>query len=102
MAQSEVKNGVAAEATAPVVSFTGMKPQFLVEAPKADDAVKFYKAAFGAEEVRRACDTKRKAEQDQPFIRYAELKLAGFTILVSDYSHSYDYFYPYFLIIFFL
>lgn len=86
MAQQEVQNGgaekVAAEAA---VSFTAVKPQLFVEAPKASDAVSFYKAAFGAEEVGRTLHPKRKAEQDVPLVLSAELKLAGgFSILISD------------------
>ena len=85
MAQQEVQNGGAEKATAvATVAFTAVKPQFLVEAPKANDAVQFYKAAFGAEEVGRTMHPKRKAEQETPLILSAELKLAGSTILVSD------------------
>ncbi|XP_028772940.1 uncharacterized protein At5g48480-like [Neltuma alba] len=83
MAQPEVQNG-GAEKAATVVSFSAVKPQILVEAPKANDAVQFYKAAFGAEEVGRTTHPKRKAEQELPLILSAELKLAGVTILVSD------------------
>lgn len=85
MAQQEVQNGGAEKAAAAsTVSFTAVKPQLLVEAPKANDAVQFYKAAFGAEEVGRTVHPKRKAEQEHPLILSAELKLAGSTILVSD------------------
>ncbi|XP_054784579.1 uncharacterized protein At5g48480 [Prosopis cineraria] len=84
MAQQEVQNGGAEKAAVDAVSFTAVKPQLLVEAPKANDAVQFYKAAFGAEEVGRTTHPKRKAEQELPLILSAELKLAGFTILVSD------------------
>ncbi|KAI9120046.1 hypothetical protein K1719_009015 [Acacia pycnantha] len=85
MAQQEVQNG-GAEKVAAAVSFTAVKPQILVESPKANDAVQFYKAAFGAEEVGRTTHPKRKAEQELPLILSAELKLAGFTFLVSDLS----------------
>ncbi|PON65963.1 Glyoxalase-like domain containing protein [Trema orientale] len=89
MAQQEVQNGgaekVAAEGVA-TVAFTAVKPQLLVEAPKANDAVLFYKAAFGAEEVGRTVYPKRKAEQENPLILSAELKLAGSTIIVSDHA----------------
>lgn len=83
MAQQEVQNG-GAEKVAEAVAFTAVKPQLLVEAPKASDAVQFYKAAFGAEEAGRTLHSKRKAEQELPLILSAELKLAGSTILVSD------------------
>ncbi|KAF4370355.1 hypothetical protein CsatB_024794 [Cannabis sativa] len=89
MAQQEVQNGggVEKDAAAPAVStvtFTAVKPQISVEAPKANDAVQFYKAAFGAEEVGRTMHSKRKAEQETPLILSAELSLAGSTVLVSD------------------
>ncbi|XAR60895.1 hypothetical protein NMG60_11034436 [Bertholletia excelsa] len=66
------------------VTFTAMKPQVFVEAPKANDAVQFYKAAFGAEEGDRTMHPKRKAEQEQPLVLSAELKFGSFSILVSD------------------
>ena len=84
MAQQEVSNGGAEKGAASPVSFTAVKPQLLVEAPKANDAVQFYKAAFGAEELGRAMHPKRKAEQEVPLILSAQLKLGGSTILVSD------------------
>lgn len=89
-AQQEVQNGGGAEKVADVVSFTAVKPQLFVEAPKANDAVQFYKAAFGAEEVSRTVHPKRKAEQELPLVLSAELKLAGFTILVSDRADDSD------------
>ncbi|XWS76004.1 hypothetical protein CRYUN_Cryun01aG0140300 [Craigia yunnanensis] len=84
MAQQEVKNGVVEKAAA--VKFTAMKPQLMVEAPKAVDAVQFYKTAFGAVEAGRTVYPKRKAEQDLPHILSAQIELAGSTILVSDIS----------------
>ncbi|KAF7825876.1 Glyoxalase-like domain containing protein [Senna tora] len=85
MAQQEVQNGGAEKvASAGAVTFTAVKPQLLVEAPKANDAVQFYKAAFGAEEVGRSLHPKRKAEQETPLVLSAELQLGGFTIFVSD------------------
>ncbi|XP_024040623.1 uncharacterized protein At5g48480-like [Citrus clementina] len=62
----EVQNGAAPAKTAVPAStanFTGMKPQLLVEAPKATDVVQFYKTAFGALEIGCSMETKRKAEQ---------------------------------------
>lgn len=84
MAEVEVQNGGAAEKAAPALEFTAVKPQLLVEAPKANDAVQFYKSVFGAVEAGRTSHPKRKAEQETPLILSAELKLAGSTILVSD------------------
>ena len=89
-AQQEVQNGGGAEKVADVVSFTAVKPQLFVVAPKANDAVQFYKTAFGAEEVSRTVHPKRKAEQELPLVLSAELKLAGFTILVSDLADGAD------------
>ncbi|XP_057437168.1 uncharacterized protein At5g48480 [Lotus japonicus] len=86
MAQQDAQNGGSEKnnAAAAVVSFVAVKPQLLVEAPKANDAVLFYKAAFGAEEVSRALNPKRKADHELPLILSAELKIAGSSILVSD------------------
>ncbi|PIN06500.1 hypothetical protein CDL12_20955 [Handroanthus impetiginosus] len=66
------------------VVFAAVKPWLVVEAPKGNDAVQFYKAAFGAEEVSRVNHSKRKAEQDLPLLLSAELKLGPSTIVVSD------------------
>lgn len=82
MAQEEVQNGGAEKAT--LVKFSAMKPQLMVEAPKAADAVQFYKTAFGAVEAGRSVYPKRKADQELPHILSAELELAGSTIVVSD------------------
>ena len=49
-------------------------------------AVLFYKAAFGAEEVNRVMYPKRKAEQELPLLRSAELKVGSSSILVSDFT----------------
>ncbi|XAR58782.1 hypothetical protein NMG60_11014317 [Bertholletia excelsa] len=83
MAQ-EVQNGEAQNGCSKAVTFSAVKPQLFVEAPKASDAVKFYKAAFGAEEVSRTVHPKRKADQELPHILSAELKLGSYSILVSD------------------
>lgn len=88
MAQQEVQNGGAEKVAAAAVSVTAVKPQLLVEAPKANDAVLFYKAAFGAEEVGRIMHPKRKAEHELPLILSAELKIGGSTILVSDLAED--------------
>nr|XP_043621049.1 uncharacterized protein At5g48480-like [Erigeron canadensis] len=76
-------NNGAAEKT---VTFTAVKPQVFVEASKANDAVSFYKAAFGAEEVNRVTNPKRKADQELPVLVSAEIKLAGSSFIVSDLS----------------
>ncbi|GMH30976.1 hypothetical protein Nepgr_032819 [Nepenthes gracilis] len=81
----EVHNG-AENGGAKAVSFSAFKPQLFVQAPKAADAVQFYKAAFGAEEVSRTMHPKRKAEQDQPLVLSAELKLCSSIFSVSDIS----------------
>ncbi|KAL4354056.1 hypothetical protein GQ457_06G027970 [Hibiscus cannabinus] len=83
---AEVQNG-GAEKVSPV-KFTAVKPQLLVEAPKAADAVQFYKSAFGAVEVGRTLHPKRKAEQELPHILSAQLELAGSIILVSDVAEN--------------
>ncbi|MEI4867204.1 hypothetical protein, partial [Klebsiella pneumoniae] len=48
-----VNNGESQNGNSKVVTFSALKPQLFVEAPKASDAVLFYKEAFGAEEVNR-------------------------------------------------
>ncbi|KAJ1427882.1 Vicinal oxygen chelate [Sesbania bispinosa] len=88
MAQPEVQNGETEKVAAAAVSFSAVKPRLFVEAPKANDAVSFYKAAFGAEEVGRTLHPKRKAEQELPLVLSAELKISGFSILVSDLTHD--------------
>ncbi|CAL0328187.1 unnamed protein product [Lupinus luteus] len=86
MAQQDAQNGGSenAGAVAATVSFSALKPQLFVEAPKANDAVLFYKSAFGAEEVSRSLNPKRKAEHELPLILSAELKIGGSSILVAD------------------
>ncbi|XP_051134626.1 uncharacterized protein At5g48480 [Andrographis paniculata] len=76
------ENGV--EVAAPAVVFSAVKPWLVVEAPKAQEAVRFYKAAFGAEEVSRVNHPKRKAEQEQPLVLSAELKIGGSVVVVAD------------------
>ncbi|KAJ8899392.1 hypothetical protein K2173_018366 [Erythroxylum novogranatense] len=82
MAQQEAQNGSSQ------VVFTAVKPQLLVEAPKASDAVQFNKAAFGAVETGRTTHPKRKADQELPHIISAQLQLAGCTLVVSDYCED--------------
>ncbi|RWV78952.1 hypothetical protein GW17_00059988 [Ensete ventricosum] len=66
------------------VALLGFKPQLVVPGMKAEAAVRFYKAAFGAEEIGRVAHPKRKAEQECPLILSAELKIGSSLILVSD------------------
>ncbi|GKB15471.1 glyoxalase-like domain protein [Tanacetum coccineum] len=66
------------------VTFTAMKAQVFVESSKVDDAVSFYKNAFGAEEVTRVNHPKRKADQDVPLVVSAEVKIGSMTVVVSD------------------
>ncbi|KAA0063311.1 hypothetical protein IC582_007245 [Cucumis melo] len=80
MAESDVQNGVVEKP----LSFKAFKPQLLLEAPKATDAVDFYKAAFGAEELNRTLHPKRKAEQETPAILSVELRVSDFSLLVSN------------------
>ncbi|CAN6446958.1 unnamed protein product [Victoria cruziana] len=78
-------NGSAAEngsLKAPV--FSALRPKLVVQSPKAADAVAFYKAAFGAEEVERSNHPKRKAEQDLPLILFSRLRLGPVELLVAD------------------
>ncbi|KAK9059479.1 hypothetical protein SSX86_020181 [Deinandra increscens subsp. villosa] len=77
-------NGASAEKKA--VVFTALKPQLFVESSKASDAVAFYKAAFGAEELNRVSHPKRKADQELPLLLSAEIKLGSTSILISDLS----------------
>ncbi|MFS7944974.1 putative glyoxalase/Bleomycin resistance protein/Dihydroxybiphenyl dioxygenase [Helianthus anomalus] len=84
---TEVTNGVDHNgAENKTVTFTAVKPQLFVEASKANDAVSFYKSAFGAEEVNRVTCSKRKADQEVPLLLSAEIKLGDTSIIVSDVS----------------
>ncbi|KAJ1379314.1 Glyoxalase/Bleomycin resistance protein/Dihydroxybiphenyl dioxygenase [Sesbania bispinosa] len=83
-----VENGEAEKVAAVVVLFSSVKPRLSMEAPKANDVVSFYKAAFGAEEVGRTLHPKRKAKQELPLVLSAEQKIGGFSILVSDLTHD--------------
>lgn len=88
MAEEAVKNGDAHDVSK-TVSFSAFKPQMFVEEGKVGDAVHFYKAAFGAQEVNHVTQTKRKADQELPLVVSAELKLGSTIFLVSDLSdHS--------------
>ncbi|XP_076950981.1 uncharacterized protein At5g48480-like [Bidens hawaiensis] len=87
MATTECTNESAAvEKSNTTVTFTAMKPQLFVESSKANDAVAFYKSAFGAEEMSRVSHPKRKADQELPLLLSAEIKLGNTTFIVSDLS----------------
>ncbi|KAJ9548823.1 hypothetical protein OSB04_021366 [Centaurea solstitialis] len=83
-AAGEVNGAAAAAAVEKAVTFSALKPQLFVESSKAADAVAFYKAAFGAEEVNRVSHPKRKADQELPILLSAEIKLGNASILISD------------------
>ncbi|KAJ4795062.1 Glyoxalase/bleomycin resistance protein/dioxygenase [Rhynchospora pubera] len=73
----EATNGASAG-----VAISGVFVQVSVPASKAEEAVTFYKAAFGAEEVRRSSCSKRKADQEQPALLCAELKIGSASFLI--------------------
>ncbi|GLJ26889.1 hypothetical protein SUGI_0526000 [Cryptomeria japonica] len=85
MAQEEngKQNGGAVVAKAAPV-FSALRPHLIVEAPKAADAIQFYKRAFGAEEVAKSLHPKRKAEQELPLILHAHLKFGAAEVMVCD------------------
>ncbi|KAL9271546.1 hypothetical protein AKJ16_DCAP22889 [Drosera capensis] len=78
----EGNNGTAGEAKAAV--FSALKTQLLVS--KVGDAVEFLKSAYGAEEVGRIVHLKRKAEQDEPLVVSAEMKIGEsvFSVVAAD------------------
>ncbi|TQD78903.1 hypothetical protein C1H46_035533 [Malus baccata] len=86
MEEQKVQKGVAAEKVAPVspISVTECYPRLSIKAPKGEDAIKFYETIFGAVELERESDLKRKADQERPFIYNAKLKLGSFTFLVTE------------------
>lgn len=84
MAQEGAENGAMAAAAC----IAGFKAQLVVPAMKADEAVNFYKVAFGAEELKRASHPKRKAEQELPSILCAELKIGSSSLLVCDQTED--------------
>lgn len=69
-------------------TFSAMKTQLFIKATKANDAVEFYKAAFGAEEINRVTRPKRKADQELPLVISAELKIGDSIFVVSDDSSA--------------
>ncbi|KAK1258350.1 hypothetical protein QJS04_geneDACA009278 [Acorus gramineus] len=76
-----VESGVATAARAAVVS---VKTRLMVPEGKSDEAVKFYKAVFGAEELNRISYPKRKADQELPLIICADFKIGSSVFQVCD------------------
>ena len=72
------------DASKAAVGYLSCLPQLIVEAPRASDAISFYKRAFGAEEVARTLHTKRKADQELPLILHAHLKFGNAEVMLSD------------------
>ncbi|KAM1651033.1 hypothetical protein ACFX1T_003746 [Malus domestica] len=93
MEEQKVQKGVAAEKVAPVspISVTECYPRLSIKAPKGEDAIKFYETVFGAVELERESDLKRKADQERPFIYNAKLKLGSFTFLVTESDSIVDF-----------
>nr|DAD43680.1 TPA_asm: hypothetical protein HUJ06_001910 [Nelumbo nucifera] len=58
----DLQNGGAENGSTKTVSFSSLKPQFVLQASKAADAVQFFKTAFGAREFKRVMHSKRKEE----------------------------------------
>ncbi|XP_050365091.1 uncharacterized protein At5g48480 [Argentina anserina] len=80
MADQEVQNGGAVKAATVAFDLVSVLE---VEAPKAEEAVQFYKEVFGAVEVERGANPKRKADQEQPLI-HVLLKFGSGKVLVVD------------------
>lgn len=70
------------------VTFSKLKPHIFVEAPQANLAVQFYKAAFGAEEVKRVSQWRVLWGQGPMLTISAELKLGSTTFIVSDITRD--------------
>ncbi|KAK1353096.1 Early tobacco anther 1 [Heracleum sosnowskyi] len=88
MTEEAVKNGDAhnGNSNTKTVSFSALKPQLFVEQGKVGDAVHFYKAAFGAQEISHGTQSKRKADQELPSLISAELKLGSSIFIISEHS----------------
>eukprot|EP00249_Psilotum_nudum_P032007 c47097_g1_i1 orf=260-820(-) len=61
-------------------------PRLVVQAPRATEAMHFYKRAFGAKEVFKPLHAKRKAEQEQPLLLHAQLKFGKAEFMICDES----------------
>ncbi|CAM6093719.1 unnamed protein product [Calypogeia fissa] len=83
--ESHVENGALLKQQ-PVVPITyGLVTAYLlIQAPKAAEALVFYKKAFGAEEVDKIYSPKRKAEQEEPLIRHAHVRIGETNIFLAD------------------
>ncbi|KAJ6799093.1 Uncharacterized protein M6B38_208610 [Iris pallida] len=84
--EQKLTAGNGAETQAAAAGFFLLKPKLVVPSMKAEAAVAFYKAVFGAVEVRRDTYAKRKADQEQPLLVCAEIKIGGSTIVICDQS----------------
>ncbi|KAL6217822.1 hypothetical protein ACLB2K_011039 [Fragaria x ananassa] len=85
MADQEVQNGGAEKVTTEFKSTVAFDLVSVlgVEAPKAEEAVQFYKAVFGAVEVERVANPKRKADLEQPLLQVL-LQFGSGKVLVVD------------------
>ncbi|XP_078434531.1 lactoylglutathione lyase / glyoxalase I family protein [Wolffia australiana] len=71
-----------------VVVFHSLKLQLAVPAQKAEEAVEFYKKAFGAVEVFRVSGPKRKADQEIPSLHLAEIKIGSAFLIICERSED--------------
>ncbi|XP_042513493.1 uncharacterized protein At5g48480 [Macadamia integrifolia] len=84
------KNGGVENGSSKAVTFYALKPHLVIPGSKANEAVLFYRDAFGADELKRAMHPKRKAEQEFLLILSAELKIGSSVFLVSDQANDTD------------
>ncbi|KAJ7550735.1 hypothetical protein O6H91_07G115100 [Diphasiastrum complanatum] len=68
------------------VKYRQLRPHLIVQAPKASEAIEFYKKAFGALEIVRTHHPKRKADQEHPLILHAHLKIGGAELMICEES----------------
>ncbi|KAL5709678.1 hypothetical protein ACHQM5_020338 [Ranunculus cassubicifolius] len=71
-----------------VVTFSCIKVPLRIQAPKAAEAIQFYKSAFGAVEVNLENHSKRKANQELPLILAADLQLGSSVFTISETDDS--------------
>lgn len=86
---TEVANGnsaVTAEASVEKAAsqIKSFVPYLCVESPKAAEALEWYKDVFGFEVVYKTFHEKRKAEQEEPLVMHAHLKLGNMELMLSD------------------
>ncbi|XP_043722760.1 uncharacterized protein At5g48480-like [Telopea speciosissima] len=84
------QNGGVENGSSKAFTFSALKPHLTIPDSKANEAVQFYRNAFGGEELKRAMYPKRKAEQELPLILAAEIKLGSSVFLVSDQAEDSD------------